>query len=80
MGLVAMSTIMTWGSSSGEQGRCDAKCHEAEHPRCECMCSGLFHGSARDGTLDEKVQNEGRRLLEQLASEGKINEVQPTLM
>lgn len=41
-----MTTLMQWSNSEGIQGRCDAKCHEATHPECVCICGGVFHGRA----------------------------------
>jgi len=39
-----MTTIYSVYNSNGCVGRCDAKCHEAEGPECECVCGGAFHG------------------------------------
>lgn len=74
-----MATIMTWGNSEGIQGRCDAKCHTAEKPECDCMCNGRFHGSAVDETLEEKLGEASKEFLESLAAEGKIHPVQSSL-
>jgi hypothetical protein len=35
---------MSTGNSSGETGRCDAKCYNADHPSCNCCCGGRNHG------------------------------------
>ena len=24
--------------------RCDARCHDAKHDWCECICKGTYHG------------------------------------
>ena len=53
-----MTTVMWWGNSDGLKGRCDAKCHEATEPECDCMCGGQFHGCAGapgglKGAIDE---------------------------
>lgn len=50
-----MATVMSWHNSEGCKGRCDAKCHNAETPECNCMCGGAYHGSKRKGTFD-KIQ------------------------
>lgn len=42
-----MVTLMTWETSGGKKGRCNATCHNAKHDKCACMCGGKFHGSAR---------------------------------
>jgi len=45
-----MSTFMTWETSGGKKGRCDARCHNAKNPACKCACGGLMHGAARGKT------------------------------
>ncbi len=40
-----MSTLMSTGNSSGETGRCDAKCYDAKGPDCNCCCGGRNHGA-----------------------------------
>lgn len=71
-----MATLMSWHSSSGEQHRCDAKCHNAERPDCECMCGGAFHGAGRDGTLEQKIKEHGDEILERLAGQTLIDPAQ----
>lgn len=39
-----MSTLMSTGNSSGETGRCDAKCYDAKNSKCTCCCGGRNHG------------------------------------
>jgi hypothetical protein len=39
-----MSTLMSTGNSSGESGRCDAKCYDAKGGACHCCCGGKNHG------------------------------------
>lgn len=39
-----MATILTVGNSDGER-RCDAKCHNATEPDCDCVCGGRYHGA-----------------------------------
>ncbi len=50
-----MTTLIAVYNSEGCVGRCDAKCYEAEHPECECICGGLNHGTglvrAQDNTM-----------------------------
>lgn len=71
-----MATLMSWRSSGGAQGRCDAKCHYAASPDCDCMCQGRYHGAGRDGTLDQKVREYGDEVLETLAAQGLIDPAQ----
>ncbi len=53
-----MTTIMTWGNSSGTRGRCDAKCHNAKHDKCKCMCGGKFHGASHHaGGIEQAVKD-----------------------
>lgn len=37
-------TLIAVYNSEGCQGRCDAKCYEAAHPHCDCICGGVNHG------------------------------------
>ncbi len=53
-----MATIMSWRSSGGSRGRCDASCHNAKHPKCVCCCGGRFHGSANQpGGVEQAVRH-----------------------
>jgi hypothetical protein len=38
-------TAITLRYGSGETHRCDAKCHNATHPECDCICAGVLHGA-----------------------------------
>lgn len=42
-----MVTLIAVYNSEGLVGRCDAKCYEAEHPECDCICGGANHGAGR---------------------------------
>jgi hypothetical protein len=48
-----MSTLMSTGNSSGETGRCDAKCYGAKTKNCHCCCGGRNHGVG----LNQAIQN-----------------------
>jgi len=48
-----MSTLIQVRNSSGVVGRCDAKCYEAKHPDCNCICGGKNHGAG----LKKAVEN-----------------------
>ena len=39
-----MATLISYQSSDGSRGRCDARCYNAKHPRCKCICGGVNHG------------------------------------
>ena len=75
-----MATLIEWGNSAGETGRCDARCHEAEQPQCDCICGGYYHGAARDGSLEEKVKERGNALLDELVGRGEIRPTQGFLL
>lgn len=38
-----MTTLITHKVGKILIGRCDAKCHNAEHPKCTCICGGMNH-------------------------------------
>ena len=47
-----MSTLIAVYDSEGCVGRCDAKCYDAEHPGCDCICGGSNHGVGRARAID----------------------------
>lgn len=60
-----MTTIMSWGNSSGTRGRCDARCHNAKGSKCKCMCGGKYHGSAnRPGGVEQAVKDNWEEAIE----------------
>lgn len=38
-----MTTLISAGGGDWER-RCDAKCHYAKGPVCDCVCGGRLHG------------------------------------
>jgi hypothetical protein len=46
-----MTTLIRVGNSEGER-RCDAKCYDAIHPECDCVCGGMNHGKGAAGALE----------------------------
>jgi hypothetical protein len=55
---ISMTTVMTWKTSGGSKGRCDAKCHNAKHDKCHCMCGGKYHGANnRPGGVEQAVKD-----------------------
>lgn len=47
-----MSTLIAVYDSAGVCiGRCDAKCHDAHDPKCDCVCGGSNHGVGRATAL-----------------------------
>jgi len=57
-----MTTVISAYNSSGCIGRCDAKCHVATHPDCDCICGGANHGVGLKQAIQNN-QNEGDKLL-----------------
>lgn len=47
-----MATLIAVYNSEGLVGRCDAKCYNAKHPDCECVCGGANHGAGFDQARD----------------------------
>jgi hypothetical protein len=37
-------TLISVHNSEGCTGRCDARCYDATHPDCDCVCGGSNHG------------------------------------
>lgn len=64
-----MSTLMSIGNSSGETGRCDARCYDAKFPACHCCCGGRNHGVG----LKQAVENVNSYVNEMIADEKRKN-------
>lgn len=65
-----MTTIYAVYDRNGCVGRCDAKCHEAKEPDCDCICGGAFHGVGSkvacedwDTLTDEEILDNCRDLV-----------------
>lgn len=57
-----MTTIMLVGSSdSREARRCDAKCHAAKKPACDCVCGGRYHGCGNSKVAQEHLQKDSEQ-------------------
>jgi hypothetical protein len=60
-----MTTLLSWHSSD-ESRRCDAKCHFAQGPICDCLCGGRYHGAGlQEGELEARVEKFGKEVFEQ---------------
>ncbi len=46
-----MTTAIAVYNSSGCVGRCDARCHDATSPDCDCICGGRLHGVGRANAI-----------------------------
>jgi len=42
-----VTTLIAVYNSDGCVGRCDARCHDATLPDCDCICGGRNHGVGR---------------------------------
>ena len=47
-----MATLIASYNSDGCTGRCDAKCYNATHPKCDCICGGMNHGKGEQTAID----------------------------
>ena len=47
-----MTTLISYHSSGGDSVRCDARCYDAGHPRCDCICGGANHGAGKQQAVD----------------------------
>jgi hypothetical protein len=47
-----MTTLISYQSSGGDQGHCDAKCYDAIEPECTCICGGRNHGAGKQQAID----------------------------
>jgi hypothetical protein len=47
-----MTALIAVYNSGGLVGRCDAKCYEASHPNCQCVCGGKNHGAGKQQAME----------------------------
>jgi hypothetical protein len=47
-----VTTLISYQSSGGGQGRCNAKCYDAAEPDCTCICGGRNHGAGKEQAID----------------------------
>ena len=45
-------TLLTEKIGQDAARRCDAKCYNAHHPNCACICGGKNHGAGLQQALD----------------------------
>ena len=48
----AVTTLISYQSSGGDQGRCDAKCYDAHEPDCDRICGGGKHGAGKQQAIE----------------------------
>lgn len=46
-----MTTLLSVGNSEGTR-RCDARCYNAQHSGCDCICRGKNHGAGLERTSE----------------------------
>lgn len=46
-----MATLIAVYNSEGCVGRCDARCYNAEHEGCDCICGGRNHGAGKNRAI-----------------------------
>jgi hypothetical protein len=64
-------TLIIAGNSDGVYGRCDAKCHDAQEPHCDCICGGAYHGKGSGSpALAEAIEAREQELLAALRAKG----------
>jgi len=48
-----MTTLITFISAYGQHPRrCNARCYNAKHPKCSCICAGINHGVGSNKAID----------------------------
>lgn len=64
-----MTTVLVVYSSQGCIGRCDAQCHNAAKPGCDCICGGRNHGVGHQQAIENNREWGGpsRKELERFA-------------
>lgn len=68
-----MATLITVSNSSGIVGRCDAKCHDARFPKCDCICGGMNHGCGGERAQENTNQHFfGAKDLQEFAEKNKL--------
>jgi hypothetical protein len=65
-----MTTLISYQSSAGDQGRCDAKCYNAWGSECHCVCQGANHGIGRQDAISN-TRELAKSWLEQPRANGR---------
>lgn len=68
-----MTTLISVGGNNGIEGRCDARCYNADFPKCDCICGGRNHGIG----LQKAQQNTSEMAKSLLKKYGKENIIFP---
>jgi hypothetical protein len=51
-----VTTAIIVRTSQGVVGRCDARCHGAISPECDCICGGRLHGIGVDQAIEQNTR------------------------
>jgi predicted methyltransferase MtxX (methanogen marker protein 4) len=65
-----VTTLIAVYNSEGCQGRCDAKCYEAQEPPCDCICGGRNHGAGLAQAVDN-TREQAESWLERARANGQ---------
>jgi hypothetical protein len=65
-----MSTLIAVCTSDGCEGRCDAKCYDAQQEACDCICGGRNHGAGKQQAL-ENTRELAESWIEQAGASGQ---------
>lgn len=65
-----MVALITVRKDNKVVGRCDAKCYEAQHPDCTCICQGANHGAGFDQAQENTEQMAEQWIAEYAAERG----------
>ena len=52
-----MITAIAVYNSEGWVGRCDAKCHDATEPQCDCICGDRLHGVGSRQAIEQNTRD-----------------------
>lgn len=68
-----MTTLIAVYNSDGCVGRCDAKCYDAQHDHCECICGGKNHGAGKQQAI-ENTREMAEGWLERYATDHELKD------
>lgn len=66
-----MTTLISYHSSDGSEGRCDARCYDAKHETCNCVCGGRNHGAGKEQAM-ENTREMATQWIESAIEDGSI--------
>lgn len=74
-----MTTAIAVYSGDGQcVGRCDARCHGATSPDCDCICGGRLHGVGIERAIEQNTRHFlGDELTDELKAFAARNGLKP---